>query len=340
MRLVHANRFGISVPCRSVSLQDALELALAAESWGYAEAWTDEVDAVDGLTPLAWLAGKSTALTLGVGVVPVSTRPAALLALSAAALQQLSGGRFILGLGASTPNVVEEWMGLPRSPRVSALEETIDLLRLVFTGEKVDFPGENVHMSGFRLRSGPCDVPLYIGGHGRRTLGIAGAVADGIVLGNVSASWIPRLLDDVGAGADAAGRERDEVDVVCRVVVGVNEDREALDLDFRRTIVSYATSTAYRDFFSRMGWAEAMTDIARAWDERNGARAVAAVPKELVEELFVVGSPEACAARLREFMDAGVKSLLVHPTCASTDPEARATRMHAALRDLGTALIP
>ena len=335
---MHPVRYGVSVPSRSLPLPDAVELAVAAEVWGFKEAWTDEVDTVDGLTPLAWIASRTRSQVVGVGVVPAMTRPAALLAMSASALHLLSDGRFVLGLGASTPNVVDGWMGLRYDSPKATLEETIELLRLMFTGERVEYPGEYARTDGFRLRSGPCEVPLYIGSHGTQTLAMAGAIADGVVLGNVAARWIPDVLASVRSGAESAERDIDEIDVVCRVVVGVDEDRDELDLDFRRTIVSYASSDAYRSFFARMGWAETMDEVSRAWARRDGAAAVSAVPSELVGELFVVGTATECAVQLRRFVDAGVRAVLVHPTSSATEPDERASRMQDALRQLGVAL--
>lgn len=316
-------RLGVSLPLAGLGLQAGIDIAVQASSWGYADAWTSESNRSDAFTPLVAVAAAAPTLRLGVGVVPAGSRPVALLAMTAATVDELTGGRLVLAIGASTDTVLKRWMGLQPAPPVIRLRETVQCLRSLFAGERVSFAGRAVRVDRFRLPRA-CAVPIYLGGHGEQTLHLAGAIADGVVLGNVPAAAVPRLLEDVISGRLAAGRDPDDLDVVCRVLVAVDEEPAGVYESVRRSVAGYASSAPYARFFSRIGYDPAMSRIGAAWAMGDSAAASRAVPAELAEGLCITGTAVDCARGLRAFLDNGVTTLVVVPVSAQRDPARRA----------------
>src|SRR5262249_24301063 len=129
-------RLGITIPLDGFQNRHFVELVRHAEKLGFAAAWSYETLAGDAFTPVAAVAAAAARMRLGTAIVPVFTRPPALIALAAAAVQQFSGGRFVLGVGISTPTIVEQWMGVPYRLPFTRLRETVAALRGAFTGQK------------------------------------------------------------------------------------------------------------------------------------------------------------------------------------------------------------
>src|SRR6516165_6951587 len=137
-------RLGITIPLDGFQNRHFVELVQQAEKLGFADAWSYETLNGDAFTPVAAAAAVTERIRLGTAIVPVFTRPAALIALSAATVQQFSGGRFVLGVGISTPTIVEQWMGVPYELPLTRLRETVAALRQTFTGQKVTTSGKAV----------------------------------------------------------------------------------------------------------------------------------------------------------------------------------------------------
>src|SRR5262249_1387438 len=143
------------------------ELVQTADRCGYGDAWSFESFATDAFAPLAAAAILAPRMRLGTAIVPVFTRPPALIAMSAATVQQISGGRLILGLGISTPVIVEQWMGVPFKRPLTRLRETVDAVRQAFSGQKVSLDGKTLHVNGFRMNvTLQTPPPIYIGAQG------------------------------------------------------------------------------------------------------------------------------------------------------------------------------
>src|SRR4029079_12392874 len=147
-------RLGVTPPVEVAGFPAAVDICVRAEELGYTDVWTAEIGAVDAFSPLAAVATRTTRVRLGTALVPVFTRPPALVAMSAVGIQNLSGGRFVLGVGASSPAIVGQWMGTPFEDPVVRVEEYVALLRDMLGGKKVDRDGATVRSHGFRLQIG------------------------------------------------------------------------------------------------------------------------------------------------------------------------------------------
>jgi probable F420-dependent oxidoreductase len=331
-------KLGLTVPLEAIGLRESLALARDAEDLGYDELWSSEVATADGFAPLAALAATTRRVRLGVALVPAFSRPAALLAMSAATLQTISDGRFVLGLGASSPTIVGRWMGMDYARPRTRVRDTVDAVRALLTGEKVSFEGRDIHTHDFRLGLGPTWVPIYIGALGPRMYRLAGELADGVLMSFACAEGVPALLDDFRAGAQAAGRDPDELDVWCRVMVAADEEGPELRAMLRRFVAGYGTVAAYNELLARQGFPEEARAMAAAWADGRRSDAVDAVGDELLDSLVATGSVARCVERLRAYADAGVRTLTIEPVSAVLDPAERLRRVRTTVEAIGLAL--
>lgn len=307
-------------------LPGAAEFAVAVERLGIDSVWTPEVWGYDALTGLAYLAAKTSTLRLGTFVVQLGSRSPAMLATSALSLQELSDGRFLLGVGTSGPRVMEGWHGVRFRKPVETTRETIEIIRIVSRGERLEHPGEIYPLplpdsSGAALKPmvRPRPVPIYVAAMGPRNLRLTGEVADGW-LGN---AFIPEaaevFLGPLREGAQNAGRTLDDLDLVAPVAVEFHDDEASADAAARRHADGYAFTIGamgdrgrnfYNDAFTRLGYGEQVAAVADLWQSGRRDEACAAVPIDLGRFTNLVGTQQAVAERVGKHRAVGITTLL------------------------------
>jgi probable F420-dependent oxidoreductase len=321
-----ATRIGLTLPLNGgVEIADTvLPLARLAEGCGYTDIWSSEVAGTDGFTPLAAIAAVTEQVRLGTAIVPVCTRPPALTAMSAAAVQAFSGGRFVLGLGTSTPAIVEGWMGIPFRSPLATMRETLELISDILNGTKTAYAGTAVRSSGFRLSS-PCvaPVPIHIAALGPRMLKLAGCAADGAILFLVTLAGAAEASTRVRRAAEEADRDQDALEITVRVPVAVGGDEDARRRHMRRWLVGYVIADAYHRSLARQGFGRECATIVERWAAGDRAGAVAAVSDRMLEELCVVTDASACRNRLRALRQAGVSTPVLLPIPVGDDAAER-----------------
>jgi probable F420-dependent oxidoreductase len=291
-------RWGLTLPFAGVPLAEHEPLVRRAEAAGYDDLWTGETNGPDGFTPLALAAAWTSRMRLGTGVVNPYTRGRAVLAQHAAALADASGGRFVLGLGASSNVIVEGWNGMPFEKPLTRLRETIPLLREVFAGGRG--PG------GFRLETPPAQpIPIVLAALRDKMLRLGGELADGTFSNFLPLSATEHVVARVREGE--AGR--DPTEIVCRFFCIPGDGLATARFMF----AAYATVPVYEAFFRGLGWGEAIDPMVTAWRGGDRKAALAAVPDELVREIFVFGEPAAMRERLNEYAARGVTTLVLTP---------------------------
>lgn len=296
--------WGLTLPLTGVPLAEHAELVRALPQLGYTDVWSAEVAGADAFTPLALASQWAPQLRLGTAIVPVYTRGPALIAMSAATLAGLAPGRFVLGLGASSPVIVQDWNGIAYE---QPYRRTRDVLRFV----KAALAGERV--GRFRLEAPPAQPPpILLAALRPQMLGLAGREADGAILNWLSAGDVARCVAAIG---------NPRADVVARIFVCPSEDDEYARSVGRGLIAAYLTVPAYAAFHDWLGRGAALHGMHERWAARDRAGAAAAVPEEVVDQLVLHGSPESCRDQVREYVEAGVRTpvLAVLPT-----PELRA----------------
>ncbi len=333
-------RLGITPPVEMTGVAAAVRLCREAEDLGYTDIFSSEVGSADAFTPLAALCPVTSRVRLGTALVQVFTRPPALLAMSAASLHALSGGRFVLGIGTSTPHIVERWMGRTFDRPVDRVREYVEALRRILAGERVTFGGTTVRVDGFRLAEPVGGLPIHLGALGPRMCRLAGAVADGVQFALMTPEGVRSALDEVRAGARAAGRDPDGLDVVLRLPVAVGEPVEAARLVARRLLTGYAGVPTYAAALVRQGFGEAVAPAVEAWRAGDRAKAFAVFPDDLIDRFFLTGTPDACRARLRRYQEAGVRTVVLMHVSVAGNPEERAASIATQLEALAPVHTP
>jgi probable F420-dependent oxidoreductase len=331
-------RIGLTVGLEGAPLPDALDLCRRAETLGYTDIWSAEVGGADGFSPLAALAAGTSSARLGTAIVPVFTRPPALVAMQAATLQSISGGRFVLGLGTSSDVIVSRWMGGSFETPLTRLKEYIEVVRSSLEGHKVDFEGKSTRLSGFRLQLDPGQpVPIYAAALGPQACRLAGRVADGVIFFLKTPDGVKQALGWVAEGAADAGRDPQQLDCVIRLPISMDEERGVFELAARRLITSYVTVDVYNRSIGAQGFETEARAIKEAWVNGDRDRANELVSDELVEQLLIFGDLDACREKLRAFRDAGIKTPILLPFSVAGDPDERSKRGRSVVEALAPA---
>ena len=307
-------------------LPGAMEFAAAAEALGVDSLWTPEVWGYDALTGLAFAAARTSTIKLGTFVVQLGSRSPAMLATSALSLQELSDGRFLLGIGTSGPRVMEGWHGVRFRKPVETTRETIEIIRIVSRGDRLEHPGEIYPLplpdsSGAALKPmvRPRPVPVYVAAMGPRNLRLTGETADGW-LGN---AFIPEAADvflgPLREGAERAGRTLADLDLVAPVAVEFHDDDASADAAARRHADGYAFTIGamgaggrnfYNDAFARLGYGDEIAKVAELWQGGLRDDARAAVPLDLGRLTNLVGTQDGIAERVSKYQATGITTLL------------------------------
>jgi probable F420-dependent oxidoreductase len=291
-------RWALSLDLPGVSLPEQASIVRAAEAAGYTDGWPGEVAGHDGFTPCALAATCTERMRLGTGVVNVFTRGPAVLAQHAAALQELSGGRFCLGIGSSSNVIVERWNGIPFEKPRTRVREAVAFLRAALAGERAG--------GGFKLERPPEQpVPIVIAALRERMLRTAGELGDGAFVNFLPLASADRVLAEIRAGEAEAGKEAGSVEVLCRFFCLQGDPEQALGVA-RWMFCAYATVPVYERFFRWLGYGEAIDPMVEAWRAGDRQRALELAPEALIEDIFVLGDAAAQRARLDAYVEAGV----------------------------------
>ncbi len=303
--------------------ESAVHFAQAAERLGVYSIWSAEAWGHDGITPLAYMAAHTKTIKLGTGIIQGGTRTPALIGMTAMSLQSMTGGRFLLGLGTSGPQVVEGWHGVPFRGAVSRLREIAEIVRMVCHGERVVYEGRHYQLplpggEGKAIRSGSPPVPpppIYFASLGPNSLRICGQIADGWL----GTSFIPEtadvFLDDIRAGAESADRSLADLDLEAAASIVFTDDpeeaaaRHARGIAFTLGAMGSAKTNFYNDAFCRQGWADAAKEVQRLWIAGDRELARERVPVELAYKVNMIGNDAQVLERLRVYRDAGINTI-------------------------------
>lgn len=299
-------RWGLTLPLPMMRMQQLEPLVRAADEAGYDDIWTGETNGPDAFTPLAMAAGWSSRLRLGTGVAGVFTRGPALLAQQAAALQDASNGRFVLGIGSSSNVIVEKWNAMgPFEKPLTKVRETVEAIRPILEGGRG--PG------GFKLENPPeTPPPIYIAALRDKMLQLGGQIADGTFINFTPISALPHVTEQIRIGEREAGKPEGSSDIVCRFFCIPGEPDAAMGIA-KFVLAGYATVPVYEAFFRSCGFGEALDPMLEAWRAGDRAKALEVAPQDLINEICIMGSPEEMREKLARFVDGGVTTLCLTP---------------------------
>lgn len=307
-------------------LPGAPEFARQAEQLGVDSLWVPEVWGYDALTGLAYLAAGTDRLSLGTFVVQLGSRSPALLATSALSIQELSGGRFLLGIGTSGPRVMEGWHGVRFRRPVQTTRETVEIIRIISRGDRLEHSGEIYPLPLPESRGAalqpmirPRDVPVYIASMGPQNLRLTGEVADGWLANAYIPEAAEVFLGPLRQGAESAGRTLADLDLVAPVAVEFHDDAASTESAVRRHAEGYAFtigamgtggSNFYNNAFSRLGYGAQIATVADLWGSGRRDEARAAVPLDLGRLTNLLGSTTEVAERITRYRATGITTLL------------------------------
>jgi probable F420-dependent oxidoreductase len=291
-------RWGLTVPFTGVGLADNAELYRRAEAAGYTDLWSGETNGPDGFSPLILGAAWTERVRLGTGVVGVMQRGRALLAQEAAAAADASGGRFALGIGASSDRIIEGWNGMPFEKPLSKMSETIDFLRTALGGERAD--------GGFKLERAPAErVPIIVAALRGKMLRLAVEKGDGAFTNFLPLAGLPKVAEQLEGAPEG-------FELLCRFFC-IPGERKQVEPLARFMFSSYITVPVYEAFYRWLGYGDRIDEMVQAWSARDREKAAAAAPWELIEEMFIFGSPEQMRERLGAFVEGGITLPVITP---------------------------
>jgi probable F420-dependent oxidoreductase len=292
------DRWGLTVPLPNLPLREHRELVRRAETAGYTDFWSGETNGPDGFTPLAACATWTEQARLGTGVVGVFTRGPALLAQQAAALADLSGGRFAIGIGASSDRIVEGWNRMPFDRPLTRIAETVEFLDAAFAGERT--------ATGFKLEQPPAEPPpIILAALRGKMLRLAVERAAGAFTNFLPLAGLPRVAEQLESAPEG-------FELLCRFFC-IPGDRSEVEGLARFMFASYATVPVYEAFFRWLGYGDRIDDMVTAWNAKDREAALAAAPWEVIEDTFIFGSPDEMRDRLQAFVAGGITLPILTP---------------------------
>ncbi|QSG02733.1 TIGR04024 family LLM class F420-dependent oxidoreductase [Natranaeroarchaeum sulfidigenes] len=325
----------IHLPVAAQSSIDGIaEITQHAESEGYVRAWMPETWGRDGVTTLTTLAERTDRIELGTSIANVFSRSPALLGQTAATLQEVSNGRFRLGIGPSGPAVIEGWHGESFDRPLRRTREYVEIIERVVAGEGLEYDGDIYSLSGFRLRFDPPETPppIDVAGMGPKSVELAGRFADGWHATTFTPDGLRERLGDLRRGAELGDRSPDDIRVSLSLPCCVLEDGDRARELAAQHLAFYvgAMGTYYRKSLARQGYETEANEIAARWASGDQAAAIALIEDELLDELAVAGTPERAREQLQTFTE--IKGLdavaLAFPRGASpADIDATVTAM-------------
>jgi F420-dependent oxidoreductase-like protein len=326
-------RLAISLRVADEDWASASAYVAEAERLGVDDVWSYESWGHDAVTPLAFVAARTSRIRLGTGIIQAGTRTPALVAMTALTLASMSGGRFVLGLGVSGPQVIEGWHGVPFERPLQRLREIVDIVRMACRGERVAYKGQIYELprpggEGKSLRAGVRprpDVPIYLATLSPRSLEMTGEIADGWLGTSFTPEHAAIFFAPLAAGAERAGRSAAAVDRQAGGHVAFGDDVERLiaprkpGLAFTLGAMGSRRHNFYNDAFRRAGYADAAVEVQRLWLAGRRDDAAARVPDQLVLETNLLGTDAMVRDRVRAYRDAGVTTLRVEPAGATLE---------------------
>ena len=330
MRLgLHVGYWGLGV-----SGEDQLKLAKAADELGFDSIWAAEAYGSDAATVMTWLATNTKKAKIASGIFQMPARTPAMTAMTAATIDNISGGRMVLGVGMSGPQVVEGWHGQPFDHQLARTREYVAILRKALSRETVTFDGEYYTLprpggpgKPLKLIIEPVQdrIPIYLAAIGPKNSALAAEIADG---------WLPTLFapDHIDVfrpaleeGAGKAGRDPAQLDIAPMTSLAIDEDAERARNLMRPFLALYVGGMGSRDknfynnLVTRYGYGDAAREVQNLYLDHKYDEAMAALPADLIDKVALCGPKEAIADRLAAYRDAGVGTLLVTPIATTVE---------------------
>ena len=311
------NRLGLCF-VGDYTFEEMVRYSRVAEKNGYESVWfSEDLGLRDAVTPLAAVSMATEKIRLGSAIFPIYYRPPALMAMTVATLDELSHGRFILGLGNGVRSYIEK-QGLEFCLPLRTMEEYVEIVRKLLQGETVTYRGRmydltNVNL-GFKVPRRK--IPIYVAARGPRMFQLAGKLANGVIVsdGFCAEPYIRRAVELTRGSAESVGRDYSKFDFASYVLLSVSEDHDEAAEKVKRPVISLLAEGCFDHYLKDFGvTAQDIEPIRLAWEKGDNASAYAKVPDTLLDSCAVFGTPEECETKMKRLRTVGVKVPLIVP---------------------------
>ncbi len=316
---------------RKRDFDNVVSFAVEAEKLGVDQGWTAEAWGYDAVSTAAFIAARTQTMTIGTGIMQISARTPSMTAMTAMTLATISHDRFILGLGASGPQVVEGLQGQSFAKPLGRMRETIQIVRKAFNGEKLELQGEHFTLprpggqgKALRLSQPPNpDLPIYLATLSPKGLELTGEHADGWLGTSFTPEAAEAHLEHLRRGAEKAGRSLSDITLCVGGAIAFTDDPEPLiqqmkpNMAFQLGAMGSANTNFYNDAYKRSGFEDACIEVQKLWLEGKREEAAARVPDEMIEKTTLFGNEAAVAARMKKYREVGIEVLRLEPIAAS-----------------------
>jgi coenzyme F420-dependent oxidoreductase len=306
-----------------------LDYGRLAEEGGYESVWVPEAWGSDAVSLLGALAAATTRIQLATGIINIFSRSPGLIAQTFATLDELSGGRMIIGLGASGPQVIERWHGTRFERPMQRMREVVEIVRLALAGERVNYGGKIFSLFGFKLGMDPPRprIPIYLATFRPKGLRLTGEIADGWLPTSLSMAHLPTMLRALDEGASAAGRDVKTIDVAPMILTAVTDNREEARTLARRHLAYYVggMGTFYYELMQSYGFPEEAGRIRERWTKGDREGAARQVSDAMVDTLSIAGTASECRNAIGARRAAGVAMPVLMPPHGASVEMVKAT---------------
>ncbi len=311
-------RIAVTLPA-GPKLEQTVERIRWAEDNGIPDGWFSDSGAPDTLTQIAAIAHHTRTIRIGVAVTPVYTRTPAVLAASINVIAQVLPGRFVMGFGSSSQTIMGQWNGIPLDKPLTRVKETVVMVRSMLKGEKSDFDLETLYSKGYRQAPLDDPPPLYMAALRPNMIEAAAEFGDGVIFNLWPKGALPKMMEHVRIGAERAGKNWQDVEVVDRAMVLVTDDKERGRELFRAAFAPYFATPVYNAFLSWAGYEEAAKTIQEGWAAKDRSKTGGALTDEMIDEIAIIGDEEEVQARIQDDADGGVHTHIIAPMAATPE---------------------
>ena len=303
---------GATLHTGDLRMEDLLRYAREAETLGYDGLWLLEESGKEAFATLGALCGATGRIRLGTSIVSFYSRTPTLLAMAARTLDDLSGGRFALGLGAGGAGFMERGHGVRVERPLRRAQEAVEIVRGLLTNKRFSYEGECFRIQGFRLREGPAahHVPIYLAALNPKMMTLAARVADGFIASWPSEEAVAEWREIVRREAAAAGRDPRQVRILTLLLTCADPADESALEALRRGLAFYCAAPTYHHIAEISGVGPQVRKVCEAWRQRDFDGAARLVTDPIMEKFSLCGSPAACRCKLQSLLDAGIYPII------------------------------
>src|SRR3954470_13477544 len=340
---VHIGYWGLGL-----TSQDQLEIVREAERLGYDSVWAAEAYGSDAATILGWLAGQTERIKIGSAIFQMPARSPAVTAVTRATRHHPRGGRMLLGIGSSGPQVAEGWHGQRFARQIQRTREYVEVVRMALARERLQYAAETLTLPlpdgpgrALKLTIAPVQerIPIYLAAIGPNNTRLAGEIADGWIPTLFSPEHVAEFAPLLDEGAARSGRSLDGFDIAPTVQVFVTDDLAGARDAMRPFIALYVGGMGsreqnfYNQLVQRYGFEDAAREVQDLYLNGKREEAMAALPDELIDMVALAGPPDHVRSRLEVYRDAGVGTLGITPMAWDRDGRLEQLRLVAELAD-------